>query len=39
MKKLAELSEKAHDFVRKGKDIKDIEDEINSNVLKLWNIK
>jgi type I restriction-modification system DNA methylase subunit len=38
-RKLAELSEKAHDFVKKGKDIKEIQDEINSNVLKLWNIK
>jgi hypothetical protein len=38
-KKLAELSEKAHDFVKKSKDIKEIENEIKSNVLKLWNIK
>lgn len=38
-RKLAELSEKAHDFVKKGKDIKEIEDEINLYVKKLWNIK
>lgn len=38
-KKLAELSEKAHALVKKGNDIQDIQDKINSNALKLWNIK
>jgi len=38
-KKLAELSEKAHALVKKSNDIQDIQDEINSNVLRLWNIK
>ncbi|MBI4649483.1 MAG: N-6 DNA methylase [Bacteroidia bacterium] len=38
-KKLAELSEKAHNFVKKNADISDIEKQINMEVLKLWNIK
>lgn len=37
--KLAELSERAHSFVKKGKDIQNIQKEINSVVKKLWNIK
>ena len=38
-KKLAELSEKAHNLVKKGKSIESIEQEINLVVKKLWNIK
>ncbi len=38
-KKLAELSEKAHDLVRRSKSINDIEKEIDLMVRKLWNIK
>ncbi|MEW6685461.1 MAG: hypothetical protein AB1393_04565 [Candidatus Edwardsbacteria bacterium] len=38
-KKLAELSEEAHNHVKRDIDISDIEKEINSEVEKLWNIK
>jgi len=38
-KKLSELSEEAHNKVKKSEDISDIESEINSEVKKLWNIK
>ena len=38
-RKLAELSEKAHNLVKAGKDIHSIEEEINQYVKKLWNIK
>ncbi|MEA3429311.1 MAG: hypothetical protein U9Q84_08935, partial [Thermodesulfobacteriota bacterium] len=38
-KKLTELSEKAHGFVKKEKSIEDIERQINKVVKKLWNIK
>jgi len=38
-KKLTELSEKAHGFVKKEKNIEDIERQINTVVKKLWNIK
>lgn len=38
-KKLAELSQKAHNLVKKGKSVEDIEKEINIVVKKLWNIK
>ena len=38
-KKLAQLSEKAHNLVKRGKGIEDIQKEINSVVKKLWNIK
>jgi len=37
--RLAELSEKAHNLVKKGKDVGDIQKEINSVVRKLWNIE
>jgi len=37
--KLAELSERAHELVKKGLDISDLEKEINEAVRKLWNIK
>ncbi len=36
---LAELSEKAHELVKRNQDIKDIEERINELALKLWNIK
>jgi len=38
-KKLADLSEKAHNLVKKGKSIESVENEINLVVKKLWNIK
>ena len=38
-KKLAELSERAHDLVKKDKGTEDIERQINTMVKKLWNIK
>jgi len=38
-KKLAELSEKAHDLVKRGKSTEDVERQINTVVIKLWNIK
>jgi len=38
-KKLAELSERAHNFVKKSKSIGDIEREISLIVKRLWNIK
>ena len=38
-RKLSELSEKAHQRVKTGKSIEDIEKEINTVVKKLWNIK
>jgi len=38
-KQLAELSEKAHNFVKRGKSIEDIEKQINTVAKKLWNIK
>ncbi|MBC8525470.1 MAG: N-6 DNA methylase, partial [Candidatus Cloacimonetes bacterium] len=38
-KKLAELSEKAHNLVKKGKSIESVENKINLVVKKLWNIK
>jgi hypothetical protein len=37
--KLAELSEEAHNRVKRSADISDLEKEINHNVEKLWNIK
>jgi len=37
--KLSELSENAHNSVKRGSDIIDIEKEINEVVKKLWNIK
>ena len=37
--KLAELSEKAHNLVKRGKSIEDVQGEINLVVKKLWNIK
>jgi type I restriction-modification system DNA methylase subunit len=37
--RLAELSEEAHELVKKGKPIAEIEQEINSLVEELWNIK
>lgn len=37
--KLAELSEEAHNRVKRGADISGLEKEINSEVKKLWNIK
>jgi len=37
--KLSELSENAHNSVKRGSDINDIEKEINEVVKKLWNIK
>lgn len=38
-KKLAELSEEAHNCVKRNADISDIESQINSEVRRLWNIK
>jgi len=38
-KQLAELSEKAHNLVKRGKSIESIEQKINVVVKKLWNIK
>jgi len=38
-KKLAGLSEKAHDLVKKDKCIENIENQIDTVVKKLWNIK
>jgi len=38
-KKLAELSEKAHDLIKRGKNTEDVERQINTVVTKLWNIK
>jgi hypothetical protein len=38
-KQLAELSEKAHNFVKSGKSTEDIENQINTVAKKLWNIK
>jgi restriction endonuclease S subunit len=38
-KQLAELSEKAHNLVKRGKSIESIEQKISVVVKKLWNIK
>ena len=38
-KQLAELSEKAHNLVKRGKSTEDIEKQINTVVKKLWNIE
>ena len=38
-KQLAELSEKAHNLVKRGKSKVDIENQINTVVKKLWNIE
>lgn len=38
-RKLAELSEEAHNLVQKGKSTEDVENEINDLVRKLWNIE
>jgi len=38
-KQLAELSEKAHNLVKRGKTTEDIEKQINTVVKRLWNIE
>jgi hypothetical protein len=38
-RELAELSEKAHELVKRGKKIGDIEKQLNTAVKKLWNIE
>ncbi|MBL7074916.1 N-6 DNA methylase [candidate division KSB1 bacterium] len=38
-KRLARLSEKAHELVKRGKSTEDLEKQINTVVKKLWNIK
>lgn len=38
-KKLSELSEEAHEKVKRNADITDIQNEINSEVKKIWNTK
>jgi hypothetical protein len=38
-KQLAELSEKAHNLVKRGKSTENVENQINTVVKKLWNIK
>jgi hypothetical protein len=38
-RKLAQLSEEAHNRVKRSVDISDIEKEINQEIRKLWNIK
>jgi hypothetical protein len=37
--KIAELSQKAHNLVAQGKEIKKLQDELSEAVKKLWNIK
>jgi len=38
-RKLAELSEEAHELVKRGKSIEDVEKQLNTAVKKLWNIE
>ena len=37
--KIAELSQKAHNLVVKGKEIEKLQNELNEAVERLWNIK